>query len=453
MYLKMPQNLKRISEDLIKKAKALGATAAEATVAENKALSIEVKNQKLEKIENSKTLDLGIRVFFEYKSACVSISSTNEKAIDEMVLRATAMAKEATPDEFSLPADHSEILTSWNIDEFDLYDKTLENQSFEHLKNLTLEMENAALETKGVTQCEGAGLGSNFSNFHFSTSNGFSDGYKKTSFQLFCSAIAGTGQSMERDYAAEERIFLHDLPSPLSIGQLAASRAVNKLYPRRPATGSYPVLFDQRISNSLIGHLISAINGASITRGSSWLLNCMDEKVLADSLTLSEDPTRSRISGSRPFDSEGLPTTKKNFVEKGLLKKYILDLRSARKLKLKPLGNAYRSLSSTPQPGVGNLELSPGDNTLEDLIRGMKKGLLITSLIGSTINQNTGDYSRGANGFWIENGEVVFPVNECTIAGNLKEMLLHVIAANDGRTHLSKVIPSLLVKNMIVAGG
>ena len=449
----MSQNLKELSETLIKKAKALGATAAEATIAENKALSIEVKNQRLEKIENSKTLDLGIRVFFDCKSACVSISSTNERALDEMVLRAIAMAKEATPDEFSLPADRDQILKSFNTKKFDLYDETHKNQSFETLKNLTLEMENAALESKDVSQCEGAGFGSNYSNFHFSTSSGFSNGYKKTSFQLFCSAIAGTGLSMERDYASEGRTFFHDLPNAVSIGQLAANRAVEKLHPRRPSTGSYPVLFDQRISNSLIGHLMSAINGASIARGSSWLLNSINKKVLSDSLTLSEDPTRSRIPGSRPFDSEGLPTTKKNFIEEGLLKNYILDLRSARKLKLKPLGNAYRSLSSTPQPGVGNLELSPSNDTLENLIKNMKKGLLVTSLIGSTINQNTGDYSRGANGFWIENGEIVFPVNECTIAGNLKEMLLDIIVANDGKPHLSKVIPSLLVKNMIVAGG
>ena len=449
----MSQNLKKLSETLVKKAKDLGATAAEAMAAENQALSIEVKNQKLEKIENSKTLNLGIRVFFDYKSACVSISSANEKALDEMVLRAIAMAKEATPDEFSLPANNDQILKSFNTKNLDLYDETHENQNFEKLKELTLEMENAALESKGVTQCEGAGFGSNYSNFHFSTSNGFSNGYKKTSFQLFCSAIAGTGQSMERDYASEGRTYFHDLPDAVSIGQLAATRAVAKMHPQRPLTGSYPVLFDQRISNSLIGHLMSAINGASIARGSSWLLNNMGEKVLSDNLTLSEDPTRSRISGSRPFDSEGLPTTKKNFIEKGLLKKYILDLRSARKLKLKPLGNAYRSLSSTPQPGAGNLELSPGSDTSEDLIKNMKNGLLVTSLIGSTINQNTGDYSRGANGFWVENGEVVFPVNECTIAGNLKEMLLNIIAANDGKTYLSKVIPSLLVKNMIVAGG
>ena len=256
---------------------------------------------------------------------------------------------------------------------------------------------------------------------------------------------------MERDFASEGRTFLNDLPSASSIGLLAANRATARLKPKRPPTGLYPVLFDQRISSSLIGHLTAAINGMAICRGSSWLLGSLNKKILPENLSLSEDPNRPRIAGSRPFDAEGLPTTQKNFVENGVLKNYILDLRSARKLNLEPLGNAYRSLASAPQPGVGNLELSPGNSTCEQLLGNIKSGLLVTSLIGATINQNTGDYSRGANGFWIENGQVAFPVNECTIAGNLKEMLLNVIAGNDGKSHLSKVVPSLLIEKMTVA--
>ena len=246
--------------------------------------------------------------------------------------------------------------------------------------------------------------------------------------------------------------FFNDLPKPSSIGELAATRAVKRLNPKKPPTGSYPVFFDRRVSNSLIGHLTAAINGAAICRGSSWLLNSLNKKILSDALTLSEDPTRPKIAGSRPFDGEGLPTKRKNFISNGILEKYVLDLRSSRKLNLNPSGNAYRSLSSSPVPGVGNLELTPGKHSHHEIITNIKQGLLVTSLIGSTINNNTGDYSRGANGFWIENGEVVFPVNECTIAGNLKEMLLNLIAANDGQEHLSKVIPSLLVQNMIIAG-
>lgn len=437
---------------MITQAKNYGATSVEALVVDNKALSIEVKNKSLEKIENAETLNLGLRVFVGSGSACVSISSANRKSIEQMALRAVEMAKEATADEFSLPANEQEILTVFNTNNYELCDNTYDELNVEELKRVALEIESAALAVKDVSQCEGAGIGTNFSNFHMMTSNGFSSGYKKTNFQLFCSAIAGTNSLMERDYASESRTFFEDLPEAISIGQLAGNRAVNRLNPQKPLTGSYPVLFDERVSASLIGHLTSAINGAAISRGSSWLRESLNKRVLPASFNLSEDPTRPRIAGSRPFDAEGLPTSKKNFVEDGILKSLILDLRSARKLNLAPSGNAYRSLSSAPQPGPGNLELSSDSKTVLDIIKKIKNGLFVTSLIGSTINQNTGDYSRGANGFWIQNGEITYPVNECTIAGNLKEMLLNLTAANDGRKHLSRVIPSLLVENMTIAG-
>lgn len=448
----MSEKLKNISEDIITQAKNYGATSVEALVVDNKALSIEVKNKSLEKIENAETLNLGLRVFVGSGSACVSISSANKKSIEQMAFRAVEMAKEATTDEFSLPANEQEILTTCNTNNYELCDNTYDELNVEELKRIALEIESAALAVKDVSQCEGAGIGTNFSNFHMMASNGFSRGYKKTNFQLFCSAIAGTNSLMERDYASESRLFFEDLPDAISIGQLAGNRAVNRLNPQKPLTGSYPVLFDERVSASLIGHFTSAINGAAISRGSSWLRESLNKRVLPESFNLSEDPTRPRIAGSRPFDAEGLPTLKKNFVEDGILKSLILDLRSARKLNLAPSGNAYRSLSSAPQPGPGNLELSSDSKSVLDIIKEIKNGLFVTSLIGSTINQNTGDYSRGANGFWIQNGEITYPVNECTIAGNLKEMLLNLTAASDGRKHLSRVIPSLLVENMTIAG-
>mgnify|MGYP001395388759 CR=1 FL=1 len=447
----MSKNLENMSEELVQKAKTFGATCAESTVVQNKSLTLETKNTKLEKVETAESLELGLRVFINSQSASVSISNFNSDAIDEMILRAIAMAKEAIPDELSGPADINQILSSWNMKSFELFDITYDDQNFEKYKNLALEVESAALEVTDISQSESAGFSSNYSNFHFTTSNGFSSGYQRTAFGLYCSAIAGTGSSMERDFASEGRTFFNDLPSASSIGLLAANRATARLKPKRPPTGLYPVLFDQRISSSLIGHLTAAINGMAICRGSSWLLGSLNKKILPENLSLCEDPNRPRIAGSRPFDAEGLPTTQKNFVENGVLKNYILDLRSARKLNLEPLGNAYRSLASAPQPGVGNLELSPGNSTCEQLLGNIKSGLLVTSLIGATINQNTGDYSRGANGFWIENGQVAFPVNECTIAGNLKEMLLNVIAGNDGKSHLSKVVPSLLIEKMTVA--
>jgi PmbA protein len=448
----MSKSLKQLSEELITQAKLFGATATEALVVENKSLSIEVKNGSLEKLENAETLSLSLRVFVKSQSACVSISSTNEKSVEQMALRAVEMAKEAPPDDYSLPASSEDILTSWNTNDFEFCDYTHGDLDFDKLKNQALEIETAALAVEGVSQCEGAGIGTNWSNFYMTASNGFSGGYEKTGYQLFCSAIAGTDSFMERDYASESRTFFNDLPNHISVGELAGSRAVKRLNPRKPLTGSYPVIFDERVSGTLIGHLTAAINGENIARGASWLREGLHSRVLPKNLTLFEDPNRPRISGSRPFDSEGLPTTKKYFVENGVLKQLILDLRSARKLNLNPSANAYRSLSSAPYPGPGNLELTRGDKTLPDIIKEIKNGLLVTSLIGATINQNTGDYSRGANGFWINDGEIAYPINECTIAGNLKEMLLNLTAANDGKKHLSRIIPSLLVENMMIAG-
>ena len=274
-------------------------------------------------------------------------------------------------------------------------------------------------------------------------SNGFSSGYSRTNFQLFCSTIAGENSQMERDYASEGRVYFEELPDPDYIGNLSATRAVSRLNPKASPTGSYPVLYDERISSTLISHLISAINGASIARGSSWLLNSLEEKVLPQSITLSEEPKRPRIAGSRPFDSEGLPTSKKNLIKNGRLKQLVLDLRSARQLNLEPKGNAS---------GVTNLRLSTGKKSQSEIISEIKNGFLVTSLIGSSVNQNTGDYSRGAGGYWIKDGEIVYPINRCTIAGNLKEMLINITQANDSRNTSSYEIPSLLVENMIVAG-
>ena len=220
----------------------------------------------------------------------------------------------------------------------------------------------------------------------------------------------------------------------------------------KPKTGTYPVVIDERVASSLIGHLTSAINGASIARGSSWLLHDLGKQVLPANLSLVEDPLRPRIGGSRPFDGEGLPSARRMVVENGILLGWTLDLATARKLGMQSTGNAARGTSSPPTPSSSNLDLTQGKASRADLLRDMGTGLLITSMIGSTINPTTGDYSRGASGFWVEGGEIQFPVNECTIAGNLRDMLLRIIPANDARAHLSTRVPSLLVDGMILAG-
>lgn len=257
---------------------------------------------------------------------------------------------------------------------------------------------------------------------------------------------------MERDYYGEGRIYAADLPDAETIGQLAGERAVARFGASKPPTGAFPVMFDERISAGLIGHLLAAINGASIARGSSWLKDAMGEAVLPAGIDLIEDPHRTRASGSRPFDAEGLPVSRKAWVKDGVLQGWVLDLASGRQLGLPSSGNAARGTSAPPSPSVGNVALTQGLKSRAELLADMGTGLLVTSLIGSSINPTTGDYSRGASGFWVENGEIVRPVNECTIAGNLRDMLMRIIPANDARAHLSTQVPSLLVEGLTIAG-
>jgi PmbA protein len=212
------------------------------------------------------------------------------------------------------------------------------------------------------------------------------------------------------------------------------------------------VLYDERVADQLIGHLLGAISGTAVARGASWLKDAMGERVLPEGLSLIEDPTRPRVSGSRPFDAEGLPAVPRPIIEDGVLVRWLLDLSTARKLGLASTGNAYRNAGSPPSPGAGNVTLTQGERSRDDLIAAMGTGLVVTSMIGSTINPTTGDYSRGASGFWVENGAIAYPVNECTVAGNLREMLGRMVPANDARSHESRVVPSLLVEGMTIAG-
>jgi PmbA protein len=243
---------------------------------------------------------------------------------------------------------------------------------------------------------------------------------------------------MERDYDYDSRIFQADLRDAEEIGATAAARAVERTGARRPKTGAYPVLFDERVASALIGSLLQATNGMMIARGSSWLRDAVGEQVLPKGLSLIEDPRRPRASGSRMFDAEGLPTARRAIVDDGVLTGWTLDLATARKLGLQSTASAARGTSAPPSPSVTNVALTQGNKSREDLLREMGTGLLVTSMIGSTINPNTGDYSRGAAGFWVENGELAYPVNECTVAGNLRDMLMRITPANDARAYLSR---------------
>ncbi|MCF2906214.1 TldD/PmbA family protein [Octadecabacter sp. CECT 8868] len=447
----MTQSLADLTHRLIEAAKAAGADTADALAVAGTSVSIDVRSGILEEAQRAEGTDVGLRVFVGQRSANVSASDTSDRTISEMAQRAVAMAAEAPEDPHAGIADPSQLATDLDVSRLDLIDNGPEPTP-EWLQEQARIAEEAAQSIEGVAQVQSASAGYGRRQVHLATSNGFSAGSQSTGHSISAVAIAGSGSEMERDYDHDSRIHLSDMRAADDIGRMAGERAVARHGARKPQTGTYPVLFDERIAGSLIGHLLSASNGAAIARGSSWLLGKNDERVLPEGIDLTETPHRPRVAGSRLFDGEGLPTARRKIIDDGVLTGWTLDLATGRKLGLPSTGSASRGTSGPPSPTVSHLELTPGKASPEEIIRDMGTGLLITSMIGSTINPNTGDYSRGASGFWIENGEIAYPINECTVAGNLLEMLARIIPSNDGRAHMGRIIPSLMIEGMTLAG-
>jgi len=447
----MTDTLDDLTQRLLQRAKAAGADAADVLAVQGNSMSIDVRGGVLEQAERSESTDIGLRVFVGQRVANVSSSDVRAESLAIMADRAVAMAREAPEDPYVGLADPDQLATNRASEWLEMYDPTPEPSPAD-LEQDARNAESAALAVDGITQVSAASAGYGSQAIHLAASNGFSGGYQRSSRSVSCVAIAGTGTGMERDYDGDQRIFQTDLRSAQDIGKTAAERTVERMNPRKPKTGAYPVLFDERISSSLIGHLLMAINGASIARRSSWALDLLGKEVLPQGLSLTEDPHRVRVGGSRPFDAEGLATQKRDIVRDGVLTGWALDLATARKLGLDPTGNASRGTTGGPSPSVSNVVLTQGVTDRAGLIAEMGTGLVVTSMIGSTINPNTGDYSRGAAGFWVENGEVAYPVSGVTIAGNLIEMLKKITPANDARPWLSRVVPSLLVEGLTLAG-
>ncbi|MCW3783827.1 TldD/PmbA family protein [Defluviimonas salinarum] len=447
----MTDRLAPLTEALLAAATKAGAEAADAIAVDGTALSVDVRGGRLEQAERAEGIEIGLRVLIAKRQACVSASDISERTIAEMAERAVAMAREAPEDPSLGLADPGELASAWDLAALDLADPAAEPAAA-MLEDDARRAEAAALAVKGVSQVQSASASYSHRRLHLAATNGFAGGYARTSRSTSAVAITGEGLRMERDWAAESRVYQSDLPSPEEIGRLAGERAVARAGARKPKTGAYPVVFDERISAGLIGHLLGAINGSAIVRGASWLRDAMGEQVLPRGLSVFENPHRPRITGSRPFDAEGLPTEARDIVRDGVLQTWTLDLGTARRLGLKSTASASRGTSSPPSPSASNIALTQGDKSRDQLLEEIGTGLLVTSMIGSSINPTTGDYSRGASGFWVENGQLAYPVNECTIAGNLREMLLRITPANDARAHLSHVVPSLLVEGLTLAG-
>ncbi|MCF3592546.1 TldD/PmbA family protein [Rhodobacteraceae bacterium LMO-12] len=447
----MTQTPETLSQALIDAARKAGADGADAMVVDGRSISIDVREGRLEHAERAEGIDLGLRVFVGQRQAMVSSSDARPETLATMAERAIAMAREAPEDPYIGLADPAQLAQGWDISALELSENGEEPDPAQ-LQDSALAAEAAGLAVEGVTQIQSASAGYSSQRVHLAASNGFSGGYGRTSHSLYAVAIAGSGSGMERDHDGDSRIFAQDMRSADEIGRTAGERAVAALGARKPPTGAYPVLFDEKISSSLIGHLLGAVNGASVARGQSFLRDKLGEQVMPMGLSLIEDPLRPRVGTSRPFDAEGLPTSRRAIVEDGMLMGWTLDLANARKLGMQSTASASRSPGGAPSPSASSVEMTAGKQSRDDLLAQMGTGLLVTSLIGSTINPNTGDYSRGASGFWVENGEITWPVNECTIAGNLHDMLRGLIPANDARPWLSRVVPSLLVEGLTLAG-
>lgn len=443
--------LRGLTERLLAAARQAGADQADALAVRGASLSVDVRGRALEHAERADGVEIGLRVLIGGRQACVSASELSDRTIAEMAARAVAMAREAPVDDSLRQADAADLARPDGGDPLELAE-TAAPPSPETLRDRALRAEAAALAVPGVTLIDSANASFGRRTMWLATSAGFSAGTTRTSHAVSAVAITGEGLGMERDWAAESRVWADDLPAPEEIGTLAGQRAVDRRGARKPPTGAFPVLYDERVAAGLIGHLLAAVNGTAIARGASWLLRDLGQPVLPAGMTLTEDPHLRRMSSSRLFDAEGLPTAPRDIVAAGVLTGWTLDLATAAKLGLRSTANASRGTSAPPSPGVTNVVLTPGTASRDDLIRDMGRGLLVTSLLGSAINPTTGDYSRGAAGFWVENGEIAYPVNECTIAGNLRPMLMSLIAANDARDWRGHRVPSLLVEGLTVAG-
>ncbi|MBL8663959.1 MAG: TldD/PmbA family protein [Candidatus Odyssella sp.] len=434
--------------DLLKRAKAAGADAADALYAETDALAHGQRLGKIEKLERAEARDLGLRVFVGKRQASVSSTELAPAALAALAERAVAMARAVPEDEFCGLAEPGEIART--VPEIDMFDPG--EPTAEDLIARARAAEEAARAVSGVTNSEGAEANWGATRIWLAASNGFAGHYRRSSHSVSASVLAGTGTAMERDYEWHSAVYGRDLEDPAAVGRRAGERAVRRLNPRKAATAKVPVVFDPRVSNSIVGHLLGAINGASVARGTSFLKDRLGEPVMAPGLRVVDDPMRPRGLRSKPFDGEGLAANRLAVVEDGRLATWLLDLRSARQLKMKSNGRASRGTGGPPGPASTNAYIDKGAISRADLLRGVERGLYVNEMIGFGVSMITGDYSRGATGFWIENGELAYPVSEITIAGNLKDMFRAITPADDLVFRHGTDAPTLRIDGMTVAG-
>ena len=436
------------AERLVKAALSAGADAADAVAVRAMSLSIEVRDGAVEESESAEGDDLGLRVLVGKRQAVVS---TNDMAGDgsaALAARAVAMARAAPEDKYAGLADAA--LLAHDFPDLDLIDPDLPTVA--QLEAMAREAEAAALAVKGVAKSGGASASAGIGGMVLVTSHGFRGAYLGSSHGVSMTAIAGEGTGMERDYDYSSVRHASDLESPQKIGRTAGERAVERINPRKVTTRKVPVVFDPRVAGSLVSHLASAANGASVARKTSFLRDKMGQKLFADGIRIIDDPLRKRGLRSHPFDGEGVAGKKLALVDDGVLRSWILDCSTARELGLTTTGHASRGVSSTPSPGASNLHLEAGTLSPGALIADIKDGFYVTDLIGMGVNMVTGDYSRGASGFWIENGKRTYAVSEVTIAGHLFDIFRTLTPADDLEFRYGINAPTVRLEGLTVAG-
>lgn len=445
--MQTPEQARAIAESLIERGMAAGATAADALYTGDRSLSVEVRLGALEDVSRSENEQVGLRLFVGQRSATVASSDLSDESLSTLVDRCLAMAREAPEDPYSGLAP-TELLQTGDAPFIDVDDGQEPDPS--ELRERALRAERAALGVSGVSNSNGAGASTSASTAALATSGRFSGAYRVSGHGCSAGVIAGEGASMQRDHEGRSARYLEDLEDPEAIGRRAGERAVARLNPSRPRPGKCPVLFDPRVASSLLGHFAGAISGSSVARKTSFLQDKLGQAVFGPTVTIVDDPLRLRGLRSRPFDAEGVRVARRELVSGGVLESWIAESASARQLGIAPTGHAARSMGGAPAASPTNLYMASGSRSREELLAAFPEAVLITELIGQGVNGVTGDYSRGASGFMVRNGEIAEPVAEITIASNLLDMFITLEPASDLEFRRGVDAPTLLVPEMTI---
>jgi PmbA protein len=445
--MQSPEDARRIAESLVERGIAAGATAADALYIGERSSGVEVRLGQLDDVSRSESEQIGLRLFDGQRSATVASSDLSGESLGVLVDRCLAMAREAPEDPFAglAPPD---LLTVGDPPELDGFDPREPDPA--ELRVRALEAESAALAISGVTKSSGASAGASASTIALATSGGFSGAYRTSGHSCSVSVLAGEGATMQRDQAWHSARYLDDLDPAAEIGRKAGERAVARLDPIRPKPGRYPVLFDKRVSSSLLGHYSGAISGSSIARKTSFLQDKLGQQVFASGVTIVDDPLRLRGLRSRPFDAEGVRVSRQELVSGGTLNQWIAESASARQIGISPTGHAARGVGGAPSAAPSNLYMEAGRRSREELLAAFPEAVLVIELIGQGVNPVTGDYSRGAVGFMVRGGEIAEPVSEITIASNLIDMFATLEPASDLEFRRGIDAPTILVPEMTV---